>query len=67
MEHYFLFLTMASVTVLSPGPGVTLTLTNSIRYGMYETFGGILGIAIGAFIVAAISATGLGLLLAASS
>jgi len=58
---------MASVTILSPGPGVTLTLTNSIRYGMYETFGGILGIAFGALIVAAISATGLGIVLAASA
>lgn len=58
---------MASATVLSPGPGVTLTLTNSIRYGMYETFGGILGIAIGASVVAGISATGLGLILAASA
>ena len=67
MEQYILFVTMASLTVLSPGPGVTLTLTNSIRYGMYETFGGILGIASGAFIVAAISATGLGLILAASA
>ncbi len=67
MEHYILFLTIASVTVLSPGPGVTLTLTNSIRYGMYETFGGILGIATGNCIVATISATGLGLLLAASA
>ncbi len=67
MENYFLFLIVASATVLSPGPGVTLTLTNAIRFGMYETFAGILGVASGAVIVAAISATGLGLLLTASA
>lgn len=66
MEHYSLFLMTAAVAVLSPGPGVTFTLTNSIRYGLYEAFGGILGLAIGGMIVAAISATGLGLVLAAS-
>jgi threonine/homoserine/homoserine lactone efflux protein len=67
MDHYILFVTMASLTILSPGPGVTLTLTNSIRYRMSDTFGGILGIAFGALVVAAISATGLGILLAASA
>lgn len=67
MENYYLFLIMASATVLSPGPGVTLTLTNSIRYGMYETFGGILGVATGAMVVAGISATGLGIIFAASA
>ncbi len=65
--HYFLFLLMATVTVLSPGPGVVMTLTNTLRYGMRGTFGGILGIAVGAFVVAAISATSLGVLLAASA
>lgn len=67
MEHYLLFVTMASLTILSPGPGVTLTLTNAVRHGMYDTFGGILGIAFGASVVATISATGLGLVLVASA
>ncbi len=67
MDHYFLFLTMATATVMSPGPGVTLTVTNSLRYGVYESMGGIVGIALGALIIAVISATGLGLILAASS
>ena len=58
---------MASATVFSPGPGVVMTLTNSIRYGINGTIGGILGISLGALIVAGISATGLGLLLATSA
>jgi threonine/homoserine/homoserine lactone efflux protein len=64
---YPLFLLMAATTVLSPGPGVLMTLTNSLRFGMRGTFGGIVGIALGALVVAAISATGLGVLLAASA
>ncbi len=67
MEHYLLFLLMASLAVLSPGPGVMLTLTNSLRYGISQSLGGIAGISLGALIVALISATGLGLVLAASA
>jgi len=67
MKLYPLFLLMAAATVFSPGPGVVMTLTNSLRDGMKETFGGILGISFGAFVVAAISATSLGVVLAASA
>lgn len=67
MKLYFLFLLMATATVFSPGPGVVMTLTNALRYGVRGTFGGILGIAFGALVVAAISATSLGVLLAASA
>jgi len=67
MKLYPLFLLMATLTVLSPGPGVVMTLTNSLRYGAKGTFGGILGISFGALVVAAISATSLGIVLAASA
>jgi len=67
MKLYLLFLLMATATVFSPGPGVVMTLSNALRYGMRGTFGGILGIAFGALVVAAISATSLGVLLAASA
>ncbi len=67
MKLYPLFLFMATMTVLSPGPGVLMTLTNALRYGFKGTFGGILGIATGALVVAAISATSVGVLLAASA
>ncbi len=60
MKLYPLFLLMAFVTVLIPGPGVVMTLTNSLRYGLQGAFGGILGIAFGAFVVAAMSSTSLG-------
>ena len=67
MKLYSVFLLVAIATVMSPGPGVLMTLTNALRYGMRGTLGGILGIAFGALVVAAISATSLGVLLAASS
>jgi homoserine/homoserine lactone efflux protein len=67
MKHYPLFVLMATITVFSPGPGVLLTLTNALRHSLYRTFGGILGIASGAFVVAAISATGAGIVLATSA
>lgn len=67
LKLYSLFLLMATVTILSPGPGVVMTLTNAMRYGMRGTLGGILGLALGILVVATISATGLGVLLATSA
>lgn len=67
MQLYLLFLLMATATVLSPGPGVVMTLSNALRSGRRGTVGGILGIAAGALVVAVISATSLGVLLATSA
>lgn len=67
MDHYHLFVLLAVMTVLSPGPGVVLTLSNSIRFGFRGAISGIFGVAFGTFAVAAVSATSLGLLLAVST
>ena len=67
MENYLLFVIVASITILSPGPGVLLTLSNAIRYGTMGSIGGIIGIALGSFVVAGVSATSLGVLLATST
>jgi threonine/homoserine/homoserine lactone efflux protein len=67
MKLYPLFLLMVAVTVFSPGPGVVMTLTNSLRHGLRGAFGGILGVSFGALVVAAISATSLGVILATSA
>lgn len=67
MKLYPVFLLLAATTVLSPGPGVVMTLTNSIRSGLRGSFSGILGISCGALAVAALSATGLGMILATSA
>lgn len=64
MSLYLLFLVVAALTVLSPGPGVVMTLSNALRFGLRGAWGGILGLACGAGVVAALSASSLGLLLA---
>ena len=33
MANYGLFIILATLTVLSPGPGVVLTILNSLRHG----------------------------------
>lgn len=67
MNSYGVFLLFATLTILSPGPGVILTLSNALRHGWAGALPGILGIASGAFVVAAISATSVGLILATSA
>lgn len=67
MDGYFIFLLIAFITVLSPGPGVVLTITNGLRFGVSGAIPGILGIAFSTFIVAGIAATGLAVVLATSS
>lgn len=67
LSTYFLFLMFAATTVLSPGPGVVMTLSNALRTGYRGAIGGILGIALGAFVVAGVSATGLGVVLSSSA
>jgi len=66
MRLYPLFLLLAATTVLIPGPGVVMTLTNALRSGYRGSIGGILGIALGAVVLATISASSLGLVLAQS-
>ena len=61
------FLLMAAVTIATPGPGVIMTLTNTVRFGLRNSLGGILGLAAGIFCVATLSATSLGVLLASSA
>ena len=67
MKLYPVYLVVAAVTVFSPGPGVVMTLTNSLHYGLKGAFGGILGISFGALVIAAVSATGIGVVLAGSA
>lgn len=67
MRLYPLFLLLAATTVLIPGPGVVMTLTNALRSGYRGSIGGIFGIALGAVVLAAVSASSLGLVLAQSA
>lgn len=61
---YWLFLAISIPTILSPGPGVLMSMTNSIHYGLARAMPGIVGCAVGTLCVAAVSATSLGILIA---
>jgi homoserine/homoserine lactone efflux protein len=66
MDNYLLYIGVAFATILLPGPAVILTVNNSIQRGLLKSFAGILGIALAILLVAAISATSLGFVLASS-
>lgn len=67
MERYLIFTLMAAMTILSPGPGVLKSLTNALNYGLRPALIGIVGLSCGIFCVAALSASGLGILLTSSA
>ncbi|WP_410482028.1 LysE family translocator [Pseudomonas plecoglossicida] len=67
MTGYGLFLLMATLTVMSPGPGVLLTLSFALRHGWVGALPGIFGIVLGAFVVAGLAASGVGLVMATSA
>lgn len=66
MDNYLLYVGVAAATILLPGPAVMLTINNSIQRGLLMSVAGILGIALAILVVAIISATSLGIILASS-
>lgn len=64
MAGYLLFITIAVLTLSSPGPGVLLTINNAINYGIKITIFEIFGLVLGMFILAGLSASGAGILIA---
>lgn len=67
MENYLLYIAIASATIASPGPGVVLTISNSIKYGFFGAIAGILGVASAMLFIAIISATSLAVILSSSA
>lgn len=67
MENYLLYIAFAVATILLPGPAVMLTISNSIQRGLSKSLAGILGIALAILLVAFVSATSLGIVLASSA
>jgi len=66
MEKYLLYVLISSITIASPGPGVLLTLTNSLNYSFRGALPGIAGVSIGMLAVASIAASALGAIVASS-
>ena len=67
VENYLIYVGVAIATILLPGPAVMLTLNNSLQRGLLKSLAGILGIALAILLVAIISATSLGIVLASSA
>ena len=66
MQQLMLYILIASLTIASPGPGVLLTLTNTIHYTLKNSFIGILGVSAGMGIIAIIAASSLGIIITSS-
>lgn len=66
LSLYWVFLVASLSTIASPGPGVLMSMTNSIHYGIGRAMPGIVGCAVGTLVVAGISMTALGALIASS-
>ncbi len=66
LSLYWIFLVASVSTIMSPGPGVLMAVTNAIRLGVWRTLPAIGGCAFGTLVVAGISVTGLGVLIATS-
>jgi homoserine/homoserine lactone efflux protein len=67
MESYLFYCLSAAIIIAIPGPGIVLTITNSLKFGFKYTLFGILGNALGILIVASICSTSIGLILAISA
>ena len=65
-EAYWFFVVMVVFTVASPGPGVLMTLDNAIAGGWRAAMHGVLGLAIGAAMMAGLCSAGIGLLIRSS-
>ncbi|WP_057084280.1 LysE family translocator [Dickeya solani] len=66
MSQIYLYILIASLTIASPGPGVLLTLTNTLNYNLRSAFAGILGIAAGMGVISIIAASSLGIIITTS-
>nr|WP_152737590.1 MULTISPECIES: LysE family translocator [unclassified Pseudomonas] len=55
------------MTIASPGPGVLLTLTNSLTYGLKNALPGILGVALGMGGISIIAASSVGAIISSSA
>jgi threonine/homoserine/homoserine lactone efflux protein len=63
---WFLFVSVISILILSPGPSALLCISDGLKFGNKRTIPTILGGAIASMVLMAISAVGLGAILVAS-
>lgn len=66
MSNVLLFVFIAALTIVSPGPGVLLTLSNTLNYRLSKALWGIGGVVAGMAIIGGIASSSLGVILVAS-
>jgi len=67
VEEYLFYVTISCLTIASPGPGVLLTLTNSLTYGLKNALPGILGVTLGMGGISIIAASSVGAIISSSA
>ncbi|MDD2004104.1 LysE family translocator [Pseudomonas putida] len=67
LHDWLAFTLVAMVVCLTPGPGIVMTLSNSVAYGPWRAMIGSVGNALGLLFVSTTTSAGLGALLQASS
>ncbi|STW31043.1 Homoserine/homoserine lactone efflux protein [Klebsiella michiganensis] len=66
MQQLYLYILIASLTIASPGPGVLLTLTNTLNYNLRNAMAGIIGVAVGMGVISIIAASSVGVMITTS-
>lgn len=67
IENWLLFIAVATLPAISPGPGILLALSNALRYGPRATFYSATGNALGLIVISFAVGFGLAAILAVST
>ncbi|QZN95702.1 LysE family translocator [Symbiopectobacterium purcellii] len=67
MPQLYLYILLSSLTIASPGPGVLLTITNTLNYNLKNAIAGIVGIATGMGVISVVAASSVGVLIVSSA
>ncbi|MCA1177578.1 MULTISPECIES: LysE family translocator [unclassified Pantoea] len=66
MSQIYLYILISILTIASPGPGVLLTLMNTLNYSLRSALAGIIGVAVGMGVISIIAASSLGVIITTS-
>ncbi|MGR7464310.1 LysE family translocator [Klebsiella aerogenes] len=66
MQQIYLYILIAGLTIASPGPGVVLTLTNTLNYNLRYAMAGIIGVVVGMGMISVIAASSVGVIIGTS-
>lgn len=67
MPQLYLYILLSSLTIATPGPGVLLTITNTLNFNLKNAVAGIVGVAAGMGVISVVAASSVGVLIVSSS